>query len=81
MRLLNLLRYGWTHPLNANRRLAALVRVIRWQIGRCSVLGPVALPFVDTPRLLATDGITGAARGLRGSLHEHCEMEFVLQST
>ena len=78
MRLLNLLRYVWAHPLNANRRLAALVRVVRWQIGSRIAPGPVALPFAESTRLLAVRGMTGATGNWYCGLHEHREMAFSL---
>lgn len=78
MRLLDLVRYVSAHPLNANGKLAALVRVIRWQVGSRIAPGPVALPFVESTRLLATRGMTGATGNWYCGLHEHREMAFVL---
>jgi FkbM family methyltransferase len=78
MRLLDLVRYVWAHPLNANGKLGALVRVLRWQVGSRLLPGPVALPYVGSTRLFAARGMTGATGNWYCGLHEHCEMAFVL---
>lgn len=78
MRLPDLVRYVWAHPLNADGKFAALVRVIRWQVGSRIAPGPVALPFVESTRLLAARGMTGATGNWYCGLHEHREMAFVL---
>ncbi len=78
MKLFNLLRYVWTHPLNAGGRFRAIGRVIRWQIGSRLRPGPVALPFVGSTHLLVSRGMTGATGNWYCGLHEVCEMAFVL---
>jgi len=78
MKLLDLVRYVWAHPLNAGGRFTALGRVLRWQIGSRLAPGPVAVPFVDATRLLVARGMTGATGNWYCGLHEHCEMAFVL---
>lgn len=78
MRILDLLSYVWTHPLNKAGKLAALGRVMRWQIGVRLAPGPIGVPFVDSTRLLVARGMTGATGNWYCGLHEHCEMAFVL---
>lgn len=78
MRLFDLFRFVWAHPLNAEARIAALVRVARWQIASRLLPGPVALPFVDSARLFVTRGMTGATGNWYCGLHEHREMGFLL---
>lgn len=58
----------------------ALGRVLRWQIGSRLAPGPVAVPFVDSTRLLVARGMTGATGNWYCGLHEHCEMAFVLHA-
>jgi len=78
MKLADLIRFVWTHPLNARARFAALGRVARWQVTSRLVPGPVALPFVDSTRLFVARGMTGATGNWYCGLHEHCEMGFLL---
>ena len=78
MRLLHLLRYVLTHPLNASGRIRAVGRVIRWQIGSRLLPGFVALPYVGSTQLLVSRGMTGATGNWYCGLHEVCEMAFVL---
>jgi hypothetical protein len=41
------LRWIVTHPLNRRRKLAAVVRWLKWHLGSRLVPGPVAVPFVE----------------------------------
>lgn len=73
-----LLRYVWTHPLNEHARLAALGRVLYWQLRSRAGAAAVPLPFVDRTRLLATRGMHGATGNWYCGLHEAAEMAFAL---
>lgn len=73
-----LLRYVWTHPLNAGGRMAAIGRVVRWQAACRLRPGPIVLPFVAGTRLAMTRGMTGATGNWYCGLHEHREMAFAL---
>lgn len=74
----NLLRYVWNHPLNANGKFVALLRVLRWQFVSRMMSGPIALPYVAGTFLFATRGMTGATGNWYCGLHELDEMAFVL---
>lgn len=74
----NLLRYVWNHPLNAKGKVAALWRVLRWQIASRLMPGPIALPYAEGTFLFATRGMTGATGNWYCGLHEVDEMAFVL---
>ena len=78
MGLATLLRYVSAHPLNADAKIAALARVIRWQIGSRLLPGPVGLPYVGDTRLFASRGMMGATGNWYCGLHEADEMGFVL---
>lgn len=78
MAIAQLLRFVWSHPLNAGNRLGALGRVARWQIAARLLDGPIALPFVEGTTLLATRGATGVTGNWYCGLHEVSEMGFVL---
>lgn len=74
----NLLKYVWSHPLNANGKLAAVWRVFRWQIANRLMPGLIALPYVNGTWLFANRGMTGATGNWYCGLHEVHEMAFVL---
>lgn len=74
----NLLGYVWRHPMNADGRMAALWRLVRWQIASRLVPGPIALPFAQGTFLLSERGMTGATGNWYCGLHEVAEMGFVL---
>lgn len=73
-----LLTYVWNHPLNAHSRLAALWRVLRWQIASRLMPGLISFPYVQGTSLFATQGMTGATGNWYCGLHEVDEMAFVL---
>jgi len=72
-----LLNYVWRHPLNAHGKLAALWRVLRWQIASRLMPGLIALPYVQGTSLFATRGMTGATGNWYCGLHEVHEMALV----
>jgi FkbM family methyltransferase len=78
MEILKLLRFVWTHPLNANGKLRAIARVVRWQLGSCVLRSPIALPFVNETSLLVSRGMSGATGNWYCGLHESDEMGFLL---
>lgn len=79
MGILHTLRFITGHPLNAGRRLGALGRFTRWQIGSRMLPGSaVAVPFVNGSRLLITPGMTGATQNIYTGLHEFEDMAFLL---
>lgn len=75
--LRSLVKFVLTHPLNANGRLNALGRVLRWQLVSRLAPGAVALPFVDNTFLWCQRGMTGATGNYYCGLHEFEEMAFV----
>lgn len=75
--LRSLVKFVLAHPLNANGRLKALGRVLRWQLLSRMAPGAVALPFVDNTFLWCQRGMTGATGNYYCGLHEFEEMAFV----
>lgn len=80
MSLLQTWRFLADHPLCADRRWAALVRFVRWQLGSRLADGPIVCPFVNGAKLLATRGMTGATGNVYAGLHEFEDMGFVLHA-
>jgi FkbM family methyltransferase len=80
MTLISTLRFVLRHPLNRDRPLAALVRYARWQVGSRLLPGEVAVPFVESTRLLVKAGMTGATQNVYCGLHEFEEMALILHA-
>lgn len=73
-----LFRFIWKHPLNQGHRLAALARLIRWQLGSRLLPGAVEVPLIGSVRMRMERGMAGATGNYYCGLHEHQEMAFVL---
>ncbi len=67
------------HPVNDGRRLAGLLRYVRWQIGSRLVPGPVAVQMADGVLILAAPGMPGATGAVYFGLHEFNDMALTLQ--
>ena len=78
--LVDLLRYVLSHPMNRSDRLAALRRVVSWQVGSRLLPAGSAVPFVDDTVLFMTRGMTGATGNWYCGLHEVDEMAFLLHT-
>lgn len=80
MGILYTLSFIVRHPLNRGHSLRSVLRYFRWQVGSRLVPGPVAIPFVDTTRLLVSPGMTGATGNVYCGLHEFEDMCLVLHT-
>lgn len=78
MQITALASFVWHHPLNRQARMAALLRVARWQFGARLLQGPIALPYVDDTHLFVKRGMMGATGNWYCGLHEVDDMAFVL---
>ena len=76
--LIRLLNFVWRHPLNKKSRMAAIGRVIRWQIVSRLIPGPIALPYLNGNYLFAKNGTTSAVSNWYCGLAEYEDMSFVL---
>jgi len=75
---IQLLNFIWRHPLNKKSRMAAIGRLIRWQIASRLMVGPIALPYLNGKYLFAKNGMTSAASNWYCGLDEYEDMSFVL---
>jgi FkbM family methyltransferase len=66
------------HPLNRERKLAAVKRYLRWQLGSLLAPGQVAVEFVDDTLLLGSFGMTSTSCNVYAGLYEWEDMAFVL---
>ncbi len=78
MGLFSTLSFITSHPLSQHRKLRALARFLRWQVGSRLVSGPVAVNYVNDSRLLVLPGMKGATGNVYVGLHEFIEMSFLL---
>jgi len=78
MSLSNTLRFISQHPLAKRNRIAALSRLLKWQINARLNPHPVVYPFVGDTKLLAWKGLTGVTGNIYAGLHEFEDMAFLL---
>ena len=64
--------------MNKKSRMAAIGRVIRWQIASRLMVGPIALPYLNGKYLFAKNGMTSAVSNWYCGLAEYEDMSFVL---
>ena len=76
--LIRLLRFILRHPLAGRRPVAALVRLLRWQLGGRLSGMPAVMPFVAPTRLVLHRGLSSATANLYVGLTDFAEMGFVL---
>lgn len=76
--MLSLFKFIIEHPLNYQHKLAALSRLLRWQIATRLIDQSMILPFVNDTQLINRRGMTGATGNWYCGLHELAEMSFVL---
>jgi FkbM family methyltransferase len=70
-----------SHPLNRNRRVAAALNFIRWQIVTRLFPARYIKEFVNDSRLIMVPGMTAATGNLYCGLFEFEEMAFVIHYT
>lgn len=76
--MISQLRFVCNHPLCRRHRIAALRRVLAWQIRSRLMRSPAVVPFTARTRLRVTRGMTGATGNIYCGLHEFEDMAFVL---
>lgn len=78
MSLLNTLKRIVDHPLNRTKKLTALMRFARWQIGSRLVPGDVIYHWVSGSKVVSRPGETGITGNIYCGLHEFADMAFLL---
>ena len=79
-KLFCLIKFIWFHPLNQNNRLAAVWRMISFQIASRIIKASIILPFVNDTQLITTHGMTGATGDWYCGLREYEDMGFLLHA-
>lgn len=80
MSLFRTLRRITTAPINRDRKLAALWRYAKWQIGSRLVPGKVLVDWIDGVQLIAGTGERGLTGNVCNGLHEFEDMAYVLHA-
>lgn len=80
MSLLSVLRFITAHPLNRDRKLEAIHRFAKWQLGTRLIAGAVVVDWVNGSRFLLRRGETGLSGNLYTGLHEFSDMGFLLHA-
>lgn len=78
MKLLNIVKNIWQHPLNRHERFAALIRFCKWQLLSRMSGYPVVYPFIGKSVLIIECGMAGATGNIYNGLHEYRDMLFAL---
>jgi FkbM family methyltransferase len=71
------IRWLLNAPLNRGAKLAAIVRITKWQVGSRLLAHPVAWKFVGDTRMFLARSTPGATLNLYCGLHEYEDMAFV----
>lgn len=66
------------HPLAGQKKVNAISRFLRWQIGTRLNPYPIIYPFTEKTKLIIQRGMTGATGNLYCGLHEFHDMAFLL---
>jgi hypothetical protein len=77
-RLLNLLRFITSHPLNKDNKLRATVRFARWQISSRLTGARVVYEWINSSKFYVSHGETGLTQNIYTGLHEFADMAFLL---
>lgn len=78
MQLIDLISFIVNHPLNRDRRAAALWQALKWQIGSRLLPGEAVFDWVDGARFHVRRGETGLTGNIYTGLHEFQDMGFLL---
>lgn len=78
MGTLRTIRFIAGHPLNANNRVGAILRFVRWQIGSRLVSAPIVHTWVNGSRFFVRAGETGLTGNMYCGLHEFRDMGYLL---
>lgn len=72
------LKFILNHPLNHDRKMSAMQRYIKWQLGSRLFSYPIIIPFANDSHLIAQTGMTAATGNFYCGLYEFEDMSFLL---
>ena len=76
--LINNVRFIWRHPLNADAKVAAIIRFVRLQLAARIGGKPLLVDWIEPLRFVFAAGESGITQNAYCRLHEHIEMIFLL---
>ena len=76
--LWSILRFICKHPLHKNRRFAAIMNFVRWQVGMRLINKKVVVPWVEDAKILSGLGEFGLTGNIYCGFMEHEDMLFLL---
>lgn len=80
IRLLNVLKFTLAHPLNKNRKIQALINLLRWQVCSRLLACEIVYPWISGIEVITKAGETGFTGNIYAGLHEYKEMLFCLHA-
>lgn len=80
MSLARTLRFIVNSPLNSDKKVGALIRYFKWQVGSRLVPGKVLVNWVNDSKIIVSPGETGLTGNVFTGLHEFQDMAFVLHA-
>lgn len=75
--IISIARFIASHPLTRDRKLAALLRFVRWQL-EIRLRSEIVVPWIGGTRLAVRRGMHGATGNIYCGLHDYTEMAFML---
>ena len=78
MSALKLFKFILTHPLNRGKKIAAVIRFLKWQISSRLFAGDVVHPWIGGSKFLVRKGETGLTGNIYTGLCEFSDMGFIL---
>jgi FkbM family methyltransferase len=74
------LKFIWSHPLNQEHKIDALVKFIKWQLGTLLLNTSIIVPWINDCSFIAEKGDRGLTGNIYGGLMEPEEMLFLLRT-
>jgi FkbM family methyltransferase len=76
--MINILKFIYKHPLNNANKIGAIIKFIKWQISSRLWGGLFIYNWIDSSKLVVSNGMTGATGNIYVGLMEYEDMGFLL---
>jgi hypothetical protein len=76
--MINTIKFIYTHPLNKDNKIKAILRFIKWQISSRLWNSFFIYNWIGSSRLVIAKGMTGATGNIYVGLMEYEDMSFLL---
>lgn len=78
MELLNVLKFIYNHPFNADSKVGGVLKFLKWQLNCLLNPYPILYPFTENSKFIIWKGLTGATGNIYCGLMEYDDMAFLL---